>query len=168
MIFRLRSMKIWIIVYVILTFFDVIVTYFVMSGGVFGIADEGNAAIRALMEKYGIWQGLTIYVIQEFAIFFLLWGGLYLIIKHLMKDRSEAILRRVDIVIFNIGAPFFIMASALLHLFGGIFWIVLSSTGALDMWFPLNFIVYMTAICGFLQTIHVSKLQAEPKPPNNQ
>ncbi len=161
-------MKLWMIAYVALTLFDVVVTYIFISGGTFDIADEGNAMIRTLMEKYGVWQGLSIYVVQEFAVFFLLWGVLYLTIMRLVKDRSQEIHNKVDIIVFNIGAPFFIMASALLHLFAGIFWLVIGFAGAPDRWVPTQFIVYVTVICGLLQAYHVFKLTTNLTTPSEQ
>ena len=134
-----------------------------INSGQFSIVDEGNDLIRSLMEQYGIWQGLFIYIVQEFLIFFLMWGFFYYIIKRLIKDKSEGLQYKVDILIFNLGVPFIVMASALLHLFGGIFWIVLGTTETLDIWFPLKFIVYVTIFCGIFQAYYLFKLSAESR-----
>jgi len=151
-------MHLWMVAYIVLALFDIVITYIFINGGQFGIEDEGNTLIRSLMGRYGIWQGLTIYLIQDLVIFFLIWGCFYYILKHLLKDRPHQLVSKVDIIIFNLGIPFFIMASALLHLFGGIFWLVLGITGALEMWFPLKFITYITIICGLSQAYYAIKL----------
>ena len=100
---HLKSMRLWILAYVFLTFFDVIITYIFISGPDFDISDEGNLMIRNLMEQFGVWQGLTIYVIQEFVIFFLMWGLLYYIIMRLVKDRSEELRFKVDVIVLILG-----------------------------------------------------------------
>ncbi|MFX1293299.1 MAG: hypothetical protein ACFFD2_00375 [Promethearchaeota archaeon] len=158
---HLKSIKIWMIAYVALTLFDVIVTYIFISGPSFGIENEGNALIRNLMNRFGIWQGLTIYVLQEFAFTFLIWGAFYYIIKFLVKEKSEQLRYKVDIIIFNIGAPFIIMASALLHLFSGIIWLVLGFIGEIDM---LKFVIYVIILCAIFQAYHVFK-QCSFSPP---
>jgi hypothetical protein len=61
---HLKSMKVWILAYLIATVFDVGLTFLFISQPEFGIESETNAVIRTLMERYGIGQGLTIYVIQ--------------------------------------------------------------------------------------------------------
>ncbi len=164
---HLQSMRFWMITYVLLTFFDVIVTYFFISSGQFGIVDEGNAVIRNLMEQFGIWQGLTIYIIQEFLFFFLVWGCFYYIILHLIKNRSQEVQHKIDILIFNLGVPFIIMANALLHLFAGLFWIVLGTTDVLDRWFPLNFVVYITIFFGIAQAYYLFRVSSESPPSPN-
>ncbi len=165
---HLKAMRLWMGAYVIFAFFDVIVTYIFVSGPDFEIADEGNAVIRSFMEQYGIWQGLTLYLIQEFAMFFLLWGIFYYILKRLIKEKSEQTRYKVDIIVFNLGVPFIIMASALLHLFGGIFWLSVGLSGKLYIIFPLKLIVYVTVICGIFQAYHVLKLSNEYRSTLNQ
>ena len=165
---HLKSMKLWMLAYVVLTFFDVIITYIFISGPDFDIADEGNVMIRNLMEQFGVWQGLTIYVIQEFVLFFLMWGLLYYIVNRLVKDRSEDLQFKVDIIVFNLGMPFIIMASALLHLFAGFFWIGYGIAGEIGVWFPMNFIVYVTIFLGMFQAYHVFKLQSEHTSPSSE
>ncbi len=154
-------MRFWMMAYILLALFDVIVTYIFIGSGQFEIADEGNATIRILMEQYGIWQGLTIYIVQEFLFFFLLWGSFYYILNYLVKNRSQEIQRKIDIFFFNLGVPFIIMASALLHFFAGLFWIVLGTTEVLDRWFPLNFIVYITIFFGIAQAYYLFKMKSE-------
>jgi len=155
---HLNSMRNWMIAYIGFAFFDVIVTYICLSQPPFGIEDEGNSLIRALMEQFGLWQGLTIYLIQEFAVFFVLWIGILYLFKYFLKNRSEALQVKVDILIFNLFIPFFIMASALLHLFGGISWIGYAMAGELNSFFPMQFFVYVTVICGIIQAYFVFKL----------
>jgi len=155
---HLSSMRNWMIAYIGFAFFDVIVTYICLSQPPFGIEDEGNSLIRALMEQFGLWQGLTIYLIQEFAAFFALWIGMLYLFKYLLKKRSEPLQLKVDILIFNLAIPFFIMASALLHLFGGISWIGYAMAGELNSFFPMQFFVYVTVICGIIQAYRVFKL----------
>jgi len=156
------------LVYVVLTVFDVVVTYFFVSQEQFGVVYESNPLIRNLMEQLGIWQGLTVYVLQEFVIFFTMWGIFYYIINSLVKGRSEELHNKIDIVIFNIGVPFFIMASALLHLFGGIFWIMIGITGQVEIVNPLQLIIYITALCGLFQAFQVYKLNSNNKTTSNQ
>jgi len=146
------------IAYIGFAFFDVIVTCICLNQPPFGIEDEGNSLIRALMEQFGLWQGLTIYIIQEFAAFFALWIGMLYFFKYLLKNRSEALQVKVDILIFNLFIPFIIMASALLHLFGGLSWIGVAMAGELNSFFPMELFVYVTVICGILQAYHVFKL----------
>ena len=154
-------MKFWMLVYASLTLFDVILTYFFVSSGQFGIEDEANSLIRLLMEKYGIWQGLSIYVIQEFLMFFLMWGCFYYILKQLIKNRSELLQQKVDLLIFNMGIPFIIIASALLHLFGGIAWLFLGVLGIPEPLSSLKLIIYTTIFCGLLQCFYAYKLNLE-------
>ena len=161
-------MRLWMLVYVVLTVFDVVVTYFFVSQEQFGIIYESNPLIHNLMEQLGIWQGLTVYVLQEFVIFFAMWGIFYLIINNLIKGRSEELRHKIDMTIFNIGVPFFIIASALLHLFGGIFWIMVGLTGQVEIVDPLQLIIYITAICGLFQAVHVYKLNSHSKSTSNQ
>jgi len=161
-------MRLWMLVYVVLTVFDVVVTYFFVSQEQFGVVYESNPLIRNLMEQLGIWQGLTVYVLQEFVIFFTMWGIFYYIINSLVKGRSEELHNKIDIVIFNIGVPFFIMASALLHLFGGIFWIMIGITGQVEIVNPLQLIIYITALCGLFQAFQVYKLNSNNKTTSNQ
>ena len=161
-------MRNWIITYIGLAFFDVIVTYICLSQPPFSIADEGNSLIRALMEQYGLWQGLTIYLIQEFAIFFVLWIGILYLFKYLMKNRGEDIKLKIDIIVFNLFIPFIIMASALLHLFGGISWIGVMMAGEINTFFPMQFIVYVTVICGIIQAYYVFKLTSNSRPASNK
>lgn len=155
---HLHSMRNWMIAYIGFAVFDVIVTYISLSQPPFGIEDEGNSLIRSLMEQFGLWQGLTIYLIQEFAAFFVLWIGMLYLFKYLMKKRSDDFKLKVDIIIFNLIIPFIIMASALLHLFGGISWIGYVMTGELNSFFPMQLFVYITVICGILQAYYVFKL----------
>lgn len=164
----LKSIRNWIIAYIGFTFFDVIVTYICLSQPPFGIADEGNSLIRNLMEQFGLWQGLTIYVIQEFATFFVLWIGILYLFKYLMKNRSEDIKLKINIIIFNLFIPFIIMASALLHLFGGISWIGVKIAGEINAFFPMQFIVYVTIICGIIQAYYVFKLTLNSRPASNE
>jgi hypothetical protein len=155
---HLESMRNWMITYIGFAVFDVIVTYICLNQPPFGIEDEGNSLIRTLMEQFGLWQGLTIYLIQEFVAFFALWIGVLYLFKYLLRKRSEAFQLKVDILIFNLFVPFIIMASALLHLFGGISWIGYAMAGELNSFFPMQFFVYITVICGILQAYHVFKL----------
>ncbi len=155
---HLSSMRNWMIAYLGFAVFDVVVTYICLSQPPFSIADEGNSLIRALMEQFGLWQGLTIYMIQEFAAFFALWLGMLYLFKYLMKKRREALKLKVDILIFNLFIPFIIMASALLHLFGGISWIGYAMAGELNSFFPMQFFVYVTVICGIIQAYYIFKL----------
>jgi len=161
---HLNSMRNWMIAYIGFAFFDVIVTYICLSQPPFSIADEGNALIRDLMEHFGLWQGLTIYLIQEFAVFFALWIGILYLFKYLMKKRSEELKLKIDILIFNLFIPFLIMASALLHLFGGISWIGYKMAGQLNSFFPMQFFVYVTVICGILQAYYIFKLTSNNRP----
>lgn len=151
-------MRFWIGAYVVLALFDVVVTYIFVSQERFGVMHEGNPLIRTLMEQYGIWQGLTLYVIQEFVIFFVMWGLFYYVIRHLIKGRSEELHYKIDVIIFNIGVPFVIMASVLLHFFGGLFWIMLGITGRVDLIDPLQLIIYISMFCGIFQAYQVYKL----------
>jgi len=165
---HLKSMRNWIIAYISFAFFDVIVTYVCLSQPPFSIADEGNSLIRALMEQFGLWQGLTIYLIQEFATFFVLWIGVLYLFKYLMKNRSEDINLKIDIIVFNLFIPFIIMASALLHLFGGISWIGYKMAGELNAFFPMQLFVYITIICGIIQAYYVFKLTLNRRPASNE
>ena len=157
-------MRFWIGIYIIMTFFDVIATYIFINE----ISDEGNLVIQQLMEQYGIWQGLSIYILQEFLLFFLIWGFFYYLLKYIMKGRPEQLQFKIDIFIFNLGVPCFIMASALLHFFGGIFWIIFGLTGIVVNFFPLKFILYITIICGIIQAYYALSLNEKSAPALNQ
>jgi hypothetical protein len=157
---HLKAVRNWIIIYMGLACFDMIVTAIFVSQERFGIDYERNPVIKALMEQYGIWQGLTFYLMQEFALFFLLWGSFYYVIRTLLKNRTEEIQYKVDIIIFNLAMPFTIMASALVHLFGGVPWLFLGLMGRVDPIDPLQLIVYVTMLCGLLQAYHIYKLNS--------
>ena len=161
-------MRNWILAYVGLTCFDMIVTAIFISQERFGIWYERNPVIKALMEQFGIWQGLGFYLMQEFALFFLLWGSFYYLIRSLLKNRTEKIRQKVDIIIFNLAMPFIIMASALVHLFGGVPWLFLGLTGRVDPIDPLQLIVYVTMLCGLLQVYHIYKLNSTGAPSPSQ
>ncbi|TFG05481.1 MAG: hypothetical protein EU536_01895 [Promethearchaeota archaeon] len=162
--FHLNSFKLWMIIYVFLTVFDVSMTYIFISQPEFGISFESNPLIRNLMEQYGIWQGLTLYIIQEFVFFFCLWGAFYFVISRLARGRSREVQKKVDVFIFNIGVPFMIMGSAILHLFGGIFWLLFGITGSVELVDPLQLIVYVTVFLSIFQSYRIYNLNL----PNEQ
>jgi hypothetical protein len=60
------------------------------------------------------------------------------------------------------------MASALLHLFGGISWIGYKMAGELNAFFPMQFFVYITVICGIIQAYYVFKLTLNRRPASNE
>lgn len=154
-------MRFWMLSYLGLTLFDIIVTYIFVSQEQFGIVSESNPLIRNLMEQFGIWQGLTIYMIREFLIFFAMWSLFFFTINYFVKGRSDEFHHKIDMLIFNIGVPFIIMASALLHLFGGIFWILIGITGHVEIVDPLQLIIYITMLCGLFQAYQVYKLNSK-------
>jgi len=139
--------------------FDVLITYYFLSIEGFGINTEGNQLIRNLMEQYGIEQGLALYVVQEFVIFFTLWGVFFLIMIRLIKGTSSQFQCKIDLLIFNIGAPFIIMASALSHFFGGLFWLIFGITGSIDVIDPSTLIIYITILCGMFQTYQLYNIK---------
>ena len=154
-------MRLWMLGYVALTLFDVLITFFFVSSGEFGIEYEANPVIRGYMEQYGIAQGLAIYFIQDLAFFCLLWVCFYYIFKILMKDRSEELQYKIDMIVFNIGVPFIIMASALMHLLGGVLWIGLGIAGYVNLVNSLQLIIYIMVIFGIVQAYYVFKLNAK-------
>lgn len=161
---HLKAIRNWILAYLGMAFFDIIVTAIFISQEQFGIDYERNTVIKALMEQYGIWQGLTLYLMQEFALFFLLWGGFYFLIRYLVKNRPNEVQYKFDILIFNLVMPFIIMASALVHLFGGIPWLFLGFTGRVDPIDPLQLIVFVTMFCGLLQAYQLYQLFSKEQP----
>jgi hypothetical protein len=78
-----------------------------------------------------------------------------------VKIRSEELKYKVDMLIFNIGVPFIIMASALLHLFGGILWVMIGIVGPGNGIDPLQLLIYITIFCGILQAYHVFNLNSK-------
>jgi len=158
---HLTAIRNWISIYIGLAFFDIIVTAIFISQERFGIGYERNSVIKVLMEQFGIWQGLLLYLAQEFALFFLLWGSFCLLLQYLLKNRSEQIRRKCDILIFNLAMPFIIMASAMVHLFGGVPWLFLGLTGHADIIDPLRLIVYATMLCGLLQAYQLYRLYSK-------
>ncbi len=165
---HLKSMRSWMLIYLIFTLFDVVVTYIFVSQEQFGIIYESNLLIRNLMEQLGIWQGLSVYVLQEFLMFFVMWGLFYYVMNYLVKGRSEDLHFKVDMLIFNIGVPFIIMGSALLHLFGGIFWIMVGITGQVEIVDPLQLVIYITVFCGLFQAYQVFKLSSKSISTSNE
>lgn len=162
-------MKLWIIVYMALTIIDVLITYILISSGQFTTANEGNLLIRNLMEKYGVWQGLTIYVIQEFAIFFLMWICVYYILMRLIVNKgSEQLRYKIDIIIFNLVIPFIIMASALIHLGAIVLWIDIATDIVIIPSDYMRLFIYSTVICGIIQAFHVFKLTSTNPLPSDQ
>jgi hypothetical protein len=53
------------------------------------------------------------------------------------------------------------MASALLHLFGGILWVMIGIVGPGNGIDPLQLLIYITIFCGILQAYHVFNLNSK-------
>lgn len=157
---HLKSMYFWMAIYCGLAVFDIGITYISITQR-FGVEFESNLFVRALMEQYGILSGLIFYILQEFFFFFILWGLFYYFIKLLAKGKSEKTLYKIDILIFNMGVPFPIIVSALLHLAGGLSWIFLSTLPYMNFGDCLKIMLLIMMMSCIFQTYHVYKLNSK-------
>ena len=160
---HLKSTWFWVAVYGVMTSFDVMITYVFVSRDSFGIGAEGNPFLSSLMEQFGIWQALTISVLIEFLYCGLILGVFCTFLKYKMKKRSEEFCHKVDVLVFNIGIPFAMMAGVLLHLFGVLSWLVFLIMGSIDLVGFLKLFMAITILCGIFQAYHVHKLSSKSK-----
>ncbi len=154
---HLKSLKFWTVVFIGMAVFDFLITHFYTSQEQFGVELEGNSLVRVLMAQFGISQGLLLCLSIELAYCFLILGGFFLIVKRWMNKKPKERYFKVDIVVFNIGIPFILIAIALGHLFGGLSWVI-GTTGVMGLAEFLQVFALVLILCGTGQAYNVYKI----------